>query len=342
MHVAPGLTRRHGQPALGLATSNSTDLTLSIDIVIPTYEGWEFTESCLSHLARQTVPHTVIVSDNASTDGTAEKVRASFPSVRVVETGKNLGFAVACNRGVEAGTNDVIVLLNNDVDVRPDFLERLVAPLDADGRVGSVSALLVRPDEKLIDSVGLTADVTLAGFGRLEGRPVAQKPLRSRPVLTGPCGGAGAYRRTAWEDQGGLDESVFSYMEDLDLALRLRAAGWQAAVAPDAVGVHFGSATMGRRSAWQRQQAGFSRGYFLRRYGVFRSAAAFRTIATEAAVVLGDAVHSARCQRLCAGGFAGWRAAGGKPRHRRPPPEALDLSIGFRESLALRRGSYAV
>ena len=267
-------------------------------------------------------------------------MRASFPSVRVVETGKNLGFAVACNRGVEAGTNDVVVLLNNDVDVRPDFLERLVAPLDADGRVGSVSALLVRPDEKLIDSVGLTADVTLAGFGRLEGRPIAEA-ASSRPVLTGPCGGAGAYRRTAWEDQGGLDESVFSYLEDLDLALRLRAAGWKAAVAPDAVGVHFGSATMGRRSAWQRQQAGFSRGYFLRRYGAFRSAAAFRTIATEAAVVLGDAVHSRDVLAL-RGRFAGWRAAGGKPRHRRPPPEALDPSIGFRASLALRRGSYAV
>jgi GT2 family glycosyltransferase len=315
-------------------------VNLSIDIVIPTYEGWELTESCLRHLARQTVPHTVIVSDNASTDGTAEKVRTSFPAVRVVETGRNLGFAVACNRGVDAGTSDVVVLLNNDVDARPDFLEHLIAPLAADDRVGSVSAVLLRPDETHIDSVGLTADVTLAGFGRLEGRPSAEA-ASTRPVLTGPCGGAGAYRRTAWEDQGGLDESVFSYLEDLDLALRLRAAGWKAAVAAGAVGVHLGSATIGRRSAWQRQQGGFSRGYFLRRYGVLRSTAAVRTIAIEAAVILGDAVHSGDLAALH-GRLAGWRAARGKPRHGRPPPEALDPGIGFRESVALRRGSYAV
>jgi N-acetylglucosaminyl-diphospho-decaprenol L-rhamnosyltransferase len=309
-------------------------LSLSIDVVIPTHQGWEMTESCLRHLGRQKVPHTVVVADNASTDGTPDNVRGSFPDVRLVETGDNRGFAVACNLGAKAGTSDIVVLLNNDVDTRPDFLERLVEPLELDDRIGSVAALLLRPGERLIDSVGLTADVTLVGFPRLEGRPVETAHFE-RPLLVGPSGGAAAYRREAWEHMGGLDERVFAYMEDLDLALRLRIAGWKPAAAPDAIGVHLGSGTIGRRSASQRRAFAFSRGYFLRRYGVLRGRALLRAIATEAVVVGGDAVLSGDLAAL-RGRLAGWRAASGLPRHARPPEDALDSEISFLDSLRRR------
>lgn len=319
--------------------ASPSSLSLSIDVVVPTHNGWELTESCLRHLERQTVEHTVIVSDNASADGTPARVRANFPDVRVVETGGNLGFPVACNRGAEAGTGDVVVLLNNDVETRRDFLERLVEPLEADDTVGSVAALLVKPGNRVIDSVGLTADVTLAGFARLEGRPVAEGAAE-KPLLAGPSGGAAAYRRRAWTALGGLDEAVFIYMEDLDLALRLRAAGWNAATAPDAVGVHLGSATMGRRSRWQRRQGGFSRGYFLRRYGVLRTRAAVRAVATEAVVVASDFMLS-RDLEAVRGRLAGWRVARGQPPHAFPPCDAIDSDISLLESLNRRRNAYA-
>ncbi len=74
----------------------------------------------------QTVAHSAIVVDNASTDGTPENVRASCPEVRLVALDRNLGFAAACNRAAAAGTGDVIVLLNNDVFAQPTFLERIV------------------------------------------------------------------------------------------------------------------------------------------------------------------------------------------------------------------------
>lgn len=314
-------------------------MSLSIDVVIPTFNGWELTERCLACLRAQTVAHSVIAADNASTDGTPDRLHAAFPEVVLVETGGNLGFAVACNRGAAAGTGDVVVLLNNDVEARPDFVERLVAPLERDAAVGSVAALLVRPGEHMIDSIGLAADATLAVFPRLIGRPVRDAGLTD-PLLVGPSGGAAAYRRSAWEEAGGLDEHVFGYHEDLDLAFRLRSAGWDAAAAPDAVGVHLGSATFGRRSAWQRYQGGFSRGYFLRRYGVLRSRAGVRTLATEAVVIAGDAVISNDLSAL-QGRLAGWRAAAGLRRRPLPPPGALDETIGFLESLRLRLGVYA-
>jgi GT2 family glycosyltransferase len=315
-------------------------MSLSIDVVVPTFDGWEFTERCLECLRAQTVTHSVIVADNASTDGTPDRVRTSFPEVSLVETGGNLGFAVACNRGVAAGTGDVAVLLNNDVEVRPDFLERLSEPLDANPRVGSVAALLVRPGESVIDSVGLTTDRTLSGFPRLTGRPVAEAAAQ-RPVLAGPSGGAAVYRRSAWNEAGGLDEGVFIYGEDLDLAFRLRSAGWHAAAAPEAVGVHLGSATLGHRSTWQRYQGGFSRGYFLRRYGVLlHTRAGARALATEAVVVVGDAMISGDLKAL-RGRLAGWRAGGAIERWPLPPNEAIDHTIGFFESLRLRRDIYS-
>ena len=88
--------------------------------------------------------------------------------------------------------------------------------------------------------------------------------------LLGPSGGAAAYRRDAYSAAGGLDEGTFAYMEDVDLALRLRDLGWAAAGAPGATGIHLGSATFGHRSRAQVEIAGASRAYMLRKYGVLR------------------------------------------------------------------------
>jgi N-acetylglucosaminyl-diphospho-decaprenol L-rhamnosyltransferase len=314
-------------------------VSLSVDVVIPTRNGWGFTERCLADLRAQTAAHAVTVVDNASEDHTPQRVREMFAEVRLVETGGNLGFSAACNRGASGGGGDVVVLLNNDVELPPDFLERLVRPLEENDRVGSVACVLTRPGAATLDSVGLTADRTLTGFARLRGRPVSDA-RSATPVLTGPSGAAGAYRRTAWEQVGGLDEGVLFYGEDLDLALRIRTAGWDAVLASEAVAVHIGSASMGHRSTWQRYQGGFARGYFLRRYRVLRSRAAVRTLATEGIVIVGDAFLSRDLMAL-RGRVAGWRAAKGAAARRMPPDDAIDATIDFSESLQLRRIAYA-
>jgi N-acetylglucosaminyl-diphospho-decaprenol L-rhamnosyltransferase len=127
----------------------------------------------------------------------------------------------------------------------------------------------------------------------------------------------------------------------VDLALRIRAAGWSTAAAMDAVAVHIGSATAVTRSAWQRYQGGFARAYFLRRYGILRGREALRAIATEGIVVAGDAAVYSHDFAALRGRVAGWRAAGGKPCAPRPPREAIDRRITFLKSLKLRRVLYA-
>jgi GT2 family glycosyltransferase len=306
-----------------------------VDIAVVAYRRWDLTRSCLEHLARQTRGHRLYVCDNGCDEGTAERVRAEFPAAHVLQMERNMPYAVACNAAAAAGSGEAIIMLNNDVDARPDFVARLVAPLQDDPRVGSVAALLVRPGEAAIDSAGLVADPTLAAFPRWQGHPPSAARA-DRPALTGPAGAAAAFRRGAWEQVGGLDETIFAYMEDFDLAVRLRNAGWDTALALDAVAVHVGSATHGHRSPSTRRNGGFGRGYVLRRYGVLRTRAGLRALATEAIVVAGDAVLS-RDTAALRGRLAGWRAGARQPRH--PfPGGAVDAQISFVRSLRLRRG----
>jgi N-acetylglucosaminyl-diphospho-decaprenol L-rhamnosyltransferase len=308
----------------------------SIDVVVVAYGHYDLTDSSLRHLRAQTLAHHVIVVDNGSTDDTRARLKREWPEVQLECIDENRGFPKACNRGVAAGSGETIVLLNNDVDCRPDFLERLVAPL-RDPAVGSVASLVLQSDEQSIDSVGIAADVTLAGFQRLHGMSVDHAE-DGHPLLTGPEGTAGAYRRSAWEQVGGLDEAIPAYMDVFDLALRLRNAGWATACAPEAIGVHVGSATYGPRSPAVRRLAGFGRGYVLRRYGVLRGRAAPRTVLTEAVVVVVDALTSHDLAALH-GRIAGWRAATDCEPRPAPPAEAIDIGITFWSSLALRRAT---
>jgi N-acetylglucosaminyl-diphospho-decaprenol L-rhamnosyltransferase len=311
---------------------------MPIDVVVCVHNRVDLTESCLRHLQAQTVDHHVIVVDDGSTDETRVRVRAEWPAVELVSFDEKRGLPQACNRGVSMGSGEIVVMLNNDVDCHPDFLERVRKPLEEDPMLGSVASLMLKPGGEAIDGIGLAADPILAGFPRLQGLP-PRRASDTMPVLLGPGGSAGTYRRTAWEDVCGLDETVDAYMDDFDLAVRLRLAGWRAVAEPKAVGIHLGSATHGYRSAPQRHMAGVGRGYLMRRYGLLRGSTALRTLLTEAIVVGGDLLISRDLMAL-RGRLMGWKAGRARPQLPFPPEESLDRTINFRRSLAMRRGVY--
>src|SRR2546423_12090709 len=137
-------------------------MAASIDVVVPVHNRYELTAECLRGLRRQRAGHRVIVVDDASGDATPQLLRDSWPEVTVVELERNVGFTRAVNAGVRAGSGEIVVLVNNDVQLHEDFLEHVTAPLAADAAVGSVAALLLAPGEGVIDSFGVTADPTLA------------------------------------------------------------------------------------------------------------------------------------------------------------------------------------
>jgi N-acetylglucosaminyl-diphospho-decaprenol L-rhamnosyltransferase len=240
-------------------------------VVIPTLDARDLLAQSLASLTAQTVPVDIVVVDNASNDGTAEMLATRFPGITVIRNGVNLGFGRAVNMGVAAADGDVeaIVLVNNDTVCAPDFVERLCAPLAGSDEIGMVAGVLVQQaDERLVDSAGIELDRTLRSWDICWNRPVGELAVAGEPV--GPCGGAAAYRSAAFRDAGGCDETFFAYWEDVDLALRLRLAGWRCVRADDARAVHAHSATLGASSPVQRRLEAFGRGYVLSRYRVAR------------------------------------------------------------------------
>jgi GT2 family glycosyltransferase len=302
---------------------------VSADVVIVTHDSGNAVLRCLERLGDAA---SIVVVDNASADGTPDRVAERFPDVRVLRNAENAGFGRAVNRGAALGGAEAIVLVNDDVEPEPGFVEALVAPLRADARIGMVAGLLLAPGGERVDGFGVEADRTLAVYNRLRGRAPGERP----GALLGPSGGAAAYRRTAWEAAGGFDERLFAYGEDVDLALRLRALGWRAAAAGAARGVHAGGASFGVDSPLQRRLAGVSRGFLLRRWRVLRSRAAPRALAHEALVV-GWGLARHRTLVPLTSRVAGWRLAAG--RTDRLPEGAVDERIGFAESVRRLRSA---
>ena len=295
----------------------------SIDVVIPTWNGSNELSTCLEALAAEPTPHSVIVVDNGSSDGTQELVRERFPAVQLLDLGENLGFGKAVNRGVAAGNADSVILLNNDAYVQPGFLDAISAPLVEPG-VGMVAGVLLVKATDVIDSAGVEIDRGLAGYSFMAGFSIDR--LDNPPAgLLGPSGGAAAFRRVAYEEAQGFDEELFAYSEDVDLALRVRGAGWSCAFAPTARADHVGSATLGLRNVKQVSIASRSRGYMLGRWRV----GAF-WVATEFAIGLADCLllrsRAPLAQRI--GGFR----IGRRMSARSPAPELLSSAMGWRAS----------
>ena len=301
-------------------------------VYIPNLNGAQRLKPALRALREQSRPADVVLIDNGSDDDSVEMTRAEFPEVKVLEMGQNLGFGRAINRAVAALPGDPIILLNNDAVAEPRFVEALIEASDQEaGMVAGV--LLQERSPGSIDSAGILADSTLMSVDYLQGEPVAALAGAAAPL--GPTGAAALYGRSAFEAVGGFDERIFLYFEDLDLALRLVAAGASCRLAAEARAVHAYSATLGANSGGKFAHTGWSRAYLLRRYGVMRSPGlALRALTCEGAICGGQLLLH-RTGRGIAGRLRGWRAGAGLER--RPLDRSALIDISTREALALRR-----
>ncbi len=224
---------------------------LSAAVIVVNWNGKAYLRVCLQSLRRQTHPDfQVIVVDNGSTDGSLEMLAQEFPEVRVKALKENMGFVVASNIGAQlAGDVDVLVMLNNDTEVEPGWLQSLCAALEAHPQAGAAASKMLLFDRReVLHSAG---DVMAPGFfpqnrGVWE---VDQGQYDDDIWVFGPCGGAAAYRREVWEALGGFDERLFMYLEDVDLAWRMQKAGWKTVFVPEARVYHHLSATGGGKIA---------------------------------------------------------------------------------------------
>jgi len=301
-------------------------------VYIPNYNGSQRLGQTLRSLDDQTRPVDVVVVDNGSSDNSLELLREEHPAVTVLALQRNLGFGPAINRAVQEHPHDPLILLNNDAPAEPRFVEALLDSA-AEGVQAVAGVLLQERAPGLIDSAGVIADRTLMGFDYLHGEPLEALATAAAPL--GPTGGAALYSRAAFDAVGGFDERIFLYYEDLDLALRLAAAGASCRLAPAARALHAYSASLGAGSGAKFAHTGWSRGYMLRRYGVMshpRDAA--RVLASEGAICAGQLLLDRSAAGL-RGRLRGWRDGGGLDQRRADSTALLDLSA--RQALARRR-----
>lgn len=305
-------------------------------VFVPTYERRSLLLETLRALSEQTVEVCVVVVDNGSTDGTVEAVRAEYPGVQLVELGANRGFGPALNEAVRRHPAERLIFTNNDVRHEPTFVEALLAEVGP-GPSPVAGVLLDHAQPRTIDSAGVVVDSTLLAFDYLHGAPVDAAACAPPPL--GPTGAAALVPLQAFQAVGGFDERIFAYLEDVDLALRLRAAGFACRLAAHAHAVHLHSATLGSGSAEKNRLMGWSRGYMLRRYGVFRDPRrAVRALAAEVTICAGQVVIDHTASGVTAR-INGWRAAKGLPRLAVPPGATLDITLpdALRRRAAQRR-----
>lgn len=306
----------------------------AISVVVPSRGPATRLRRLLDALAAQTVPVEAIVVDNDSPGGEVTALCEGYDFATAIRLDSNRGFSAPVNLGVRRCGGDVVVLLNDDCVCERDFAERIAAPVDPGAGVVMVASVMRDPaDPGVIDSAGMELDGTLLVYDYLNGEPLTALAGARDPI--GPSAAAAAFDREAFLAVGGFDERLFAYWEDVDLVLRLRAAGGRCALASDALGTHEHSATLGSGSAEKNYLMGYGRGYTLRRWGVLRSPRRLAaTLAREVVIAAGQVVIDRNAAGI-RGRVRGWRD--GEPLAHFPAEVAAwGGGVSLRRNLARR------
>lgn len=221
-----------------------------IDIIIPNYNGAALLPTCLDALRRQSRrDFAVTIVDDGSTDGSLALLARDYPEARVLRMDRNRGLAAAVNMAIRATSQPIVVLLNNDTEADPRWIEALVGALERfpDYSFAASKLLLFDQRDRLHSAGDYYRPDGVPGSRGVWERDRGQYDLLSE--VFGPCAGAAAYRRDALlalaVDDQVLDEDLVMYCEDVDLNLRARLRGMRTLFVPTAVVFHKLSATGG-------------------------------------------------------------------------------------------------
>lgn len=230
-----------------------------LSVVVPTRDTRELTARCLASLDRLG-EHELVLVDDGSTDGTTDALCPRYPEAIWLRSETSGGFTRAANQGLASASGQLLLLLNSDTEILAGAGAALAARFAADEKLGAAGALLCYPDGAPQWSGGPEPTprwlfALSSGLGALAPRFPGYRKLR--PV-SGTSGGAAAtpvdwvpgtamlLRREAWQACGPFDDSYRFYAQDLDLATRLRMAGWRLAVIPELRVLHHLGATVDR------------------------------------------------------------------------------------------------
>ena len=219
----------------------------TVTIIIPALHRPDLTRRCIDFIQAQTLPRSeweIVVVENEARSEMILPGPLPENTTRI-ELPTNEGTTGSINRAAAATSSKYLLLLNNDIELQPDYVELLVRTLDENPHLGFAAGKLRRATQRThLDGAG-DAMLIAGGAYRLgtmdEDRGQFDQPMS---ILTG-CGAAVLYRREAFERCGGLDADFFAYLDDIDLGLRAQLIGYGGIYVPQAVAYHVGSATTG-------------------------------------------------------------------------------------------------
>jgi GT2 family glycosyltransferase len=315
----------------------------AVSAIVVNHRRPGLTIECLASLEaaleRLGEPAELIAVDNGSGDGSSERIAARFPEARVIALAENRGFAGAVNAGVEESSAEWVLLLNNDATLEPDAIANLLEAGRRAKDIGSVAAQMrFAASPEVLNSAGIGVDRLGVAYDRGLGEPVPGDG--GEPVeVFGASGGAALLRRAMLDELGGLDDSFFFALEDVDLAWRARMAGWRALYAPGAVVWHHHGTTGRHTSAFKHFHVGRNRVRMLaknaepahlRRYGPM--IAAYELAYVGYAVVADRTLAPLRGRLRGLREWRAYRSAGEAARG----PAGLEPIRGFRAALHRR------
>ncbi len=214
-----------------------------VALAIVSYNSSDKLKDCLASLVSQNYPIELvdyILVDNDSQDDSVAIVEASELSFKIIRNEINTGFAGANNQAFELARElgaDYLVLLNDDTIVTPDWLNHLIVTAESSPHVAAVQAkLMLYPEKELINSFGNA--LTFLGFGYCNCYREPDRPNIAPFEVAYPSGAAVAIKMSALQKTGLFDVKFFMYHEDVDLGWRLRLAGYQVLLEPQAVVFH--------------------------------------------------------------------------------------------------------
>lgn len=223
-----------------------------VSIVIVTWNALPLLKQCLPSVVATDYPNVeIVLADNASEDGSAEWVAATFPTVKIVRHPENWAFCKGNNEAIPHTTGTYIVLLNNDVEVPPGWLTPLVAHMEKLPDVGALQPKLLQYDDRsrFEYAGGSGGFLDRYGYPFTRGRlfftlePDEGQYDDARDIFWA-TGAALMLRRIAIEKTGLLDERFFMHMEEIDLCWRLQRYGYRVRVEPQSVVYHIGGASL--------------------------------------------------------------------------------------------------
>lgn len=218
-----------------------------VSILIPSWRRPDLLQNCLAKLPGQTLAaenyEIIVIENQAQPESPGGPQLAA--NTRVIALAENLGTTGSVNHGLEQSRSEFVLLLNNDVQLDPGYVEVLLAALQADAALAFATGKLLnarRPG--VLDGAG---DALLCGGGsyRLGHDDPDHGQFESAASIIAGCGAATMFRRSVLDELGGLDEDFFAYLDDIDLGLRAHLAGYRGVYTPNAVAYHLGSATLG-------------------------------------------------------------------------------------------------